>query len=131
MSLRKMQSALPDLIGRTIKHIVVSEHVDHHMQVFLYFTDGTYYEFYGNWIDGIRHLSHGGLEISRGCGVNTGARNAGGAERELDTGHRASRAARRLLIDHFAHGAGIAERPARTSSPSCPGFHTFAFRWEP
>jgi hypothetical protein len=33
MSLRKMQSALPDLI------------------------------------DGIRHLSHGGLEISRGCGV--------------------------------------------------------------
>jgi len=69
MSLRKMQSALPDLIGRTIKHIVVSEHVDHHMQVFLYFTDGTYYEFYGNWIDGIRHLSHGGLEISRGCGV--------------------------------------------------------------
>lgn len=69
MSLRKMQSALPDLIGRTIKHVIVSEHADNRTQVFLYFTDGTYYEFYGAWIDGIRHLSQGGLEISRGCGV--------------------------------------------------------------
>lgn len=69
MSLRKMQSALPDLIGRTIKHVVVSEHADHRMQVFLYFTDDTYYEFYGTWIDGIRHLGHGGLEITRRCGV--------------------------------------------------------------
>jgi len=69
MSLRKMQSALPDLIGRTIKHVVVSEHADHRTQVFLFFTDGTYYEFYGTWIDGIRHLSHGGLEIVRGSGA--------------------------------------------------------------
>jgi hypothetical protein len=69
MSLRKMQSALPDLIGRTIKHVVVSEHADHHTQVYLFFTDGTYYEFYGNWINGIRHLDHGGIEMARKSGV--------------------------------------------------------------
>ncbi len=69
MSLRKMQSALPDLIGRTIKHIVVSEHADHHTQVYLFFTDGTYYEFYGTWINGLRHLDHGGIEMAGKSGV--------------------------------------------------------------
>ena len=64
MCVRKLQSALPDLIGRTIKHVVVCEHDDHRTQVFLYFTDGTYYEFYGNWICSIRHLDVGGREVS-------------------------------------------------------------------
>ena len=67
MCLRKLQSALPDLIGRTIKHVVVCAH-EGRTQVFLYFTDGTYYELYGNSVCGIRHLDVGGLEITRANG---------------------------------------------------------------
>jgi len=67
MCVRKLQSALPDLIGRTIKHIVYCEH-DRRSQVFLYFTDGTYYEFYGTSLCGIRYLDKGGLEVSSPCG---------------------------------------------------------------
>ena len=67
MCLRELQSALPDLIGRTIKHVVVSVH-ERHTQVFLHFTDGTYYELYGNSVCGIRHLNVGGLEITRASG---------------------------------------------------------------
>ncbi len=68
MCLNKLQSALPDLIGRTIKHIVVNEHGDAYTQVFLHFTDGTYYEFYGTSMCGIRHLDIGGLEVARASG---------------------------------------------------------------
>lgn len=64
MCVRKLQSALPDLIGRTIKHVVVCAHEDFRSQVFLYFTDGTYYELYGSSLCGIRHLDVGGLEVS-------------------------------------------------------------------
>jgi hypothetical protein len=69
MCMRKFQSALPDLIGRTIRHIVVSEHEDCRTQVFLHFTDGTYYEFFGTSLCGIRHLDVGGLEVSRAKGL--------------------------------------------------------------
>ena len=70
MCLNKLQSALPDLIGRTIKHIVVNEHGDARAQLFLHFTDGTYYEFYGTSMCGIRHLDVGGLEVPRaGCHI--------------------------------------------------------------
>jgi hypothetical protein len=65
MCVRKLQSALPDLIGRTIKHVVYCAHDDYHNQIFLYFTDGTYYELYGDSLCGIRHLGVGGLEVSR------------------------------------------------------------------
>ncbi|MBK5189529.1 MAG: hypothetical protein JJD97_14900 [Gemmatimonadaceae bacterium] len=71
MSLRKLQCALPDLIGRTIEHIVVKELPDNRTQLFLFFTDGTHYEFYGGWLDGTRHLDVGGLEISRNGGAGT------------------------------------------------------------
>ena len=68
MCLRKLQSALPDLIGRTIKHVVVCAHEDQYTQIFLHFTDGTYYELYGATVCGIRHLDVGGLEITRANG---------------------------------------------------------------
>jgi hypothetical protein len=68
MCVRKLQSALPDLIGRTIKHVVYCAHDDFRTQVFLYFTDGTYYEFYGYSLCGIRHLDVGGLEVSNSHG---------------------------------------------------------------
>jgi hypothetical protein len=64
MPINKLRSALPDVIGRTIQHIVFSDH-ENFAQVFLYFTDGTYYEFYGPAINGIRHLDRGRMELHR------------------------------------------------------------------
>ncbi len=65
MTMNKLRSALPDLIGRTIEHLVVNDHGAGDRQIFLFFTDGTYYEFYGTHLSGIRHLDKGGLEIPR------------------------------------------------------------------
>lgn len=65
MSMDKLRTALPELIGRTLKHIVVSEHEDERTQLFLYFDDGIYYEFYGGRLYGIRHLDVGDLMTSQ------------------------------------------------------------------
>jgi hypothetical protein len=60
---RKLQSALPALIGRTIERITVRQHDRDHTQLFLFFADGTYYEFYmWSTVSGIRHLDVGGIE---------------------------------------------------------------------
>lgn len=67
MPMNKLRSALPDLIGRTIKHLVFNEN-GNFSQIFLHFTDGTYYEFYGPHLNGIRHLDKGGLELHRAYG---------------------------------------------------------------
>lgn len=59
---RKLQSALPDLIGRTIIRISVRQHDFDRSQLFLFFADGTYYEFYmTGTICGTRHLDIGGI----------------------------------------------------------------------
>jgi hypothetical protein len=67
MPINKLRSALPDVIGRTIKHIVFNDN-ENFSQVFLHFTDGTYYEFYGSAINGIRHLDKGDLQLHRASG---------------------------------------------------------------
>lgn len=60
---RKLQSALPDLIGRTIVRISVRRHVHDRSQLFLFFADGTYYEFYmTGTICGARHLDIDGID---------------------------------------------------------------------
>ena len=57
MSLSKLQYALPQLVGRTIERTLVAEHPDGRFQVYLIFTDGTAYEFYGeSSINGARRL---------------------------------------------------------------------------
>lgn len=58
----KLQSALPALIGRTIERITVRQHDRDRTQLFLFFADGTYYEFY-MWssLSGMRHLDVGGI----------------------------------------------------------------------
>ena len=70
MSMGKLQRHLPALIGRTIKHIVVREYGDNRSQLFLYFTDGTYYEFYGGWLNGCGGVDVGGIECRNGSGYN-------------------------------------------------------------
>jgi hypothetical protein len=59
-TLDKMKGALPEIIGRTIKHVGVAEG-DDFMQVILFFTDGTHYEFYGAPFNGARHVSVGDI----------------------------------------------------------------------
>lgn len=61
--LRKLQAALPDLIGRRISRITVRQHDRGLTQLFLFFDDRTYYEFYGTTpIWGARQLDQGGIE---------------------------------------------------------------------
>lgn len=61
--LRKLQGALPPLIGRTITRIIVRQHDRGRTQLFLFFADGTHYEFYmGTPLCGIRQLDIGGIE---------------------------------------------------------------------
>jgi hypothetical protein len=66
MSLSKLQEALPQLVGRTIERTLVSEHRDGRFQVFLFFTDGTAYEFYGrDSINGARRIDR--ISVSTIC----------------------------------------------------------------
>ena len=66
-SFRKLQIALPALIGRTISRISVRQHDRGSSQLFLFFADGTYYEFYvHSSICGARQLDVGGVEAT-GC----------------------------------------------------------------
>jgi hypothetical protein len=48
MNLIEMRQALPRLVGKTIARVVVKEGTNPQAQVFVIFTDRTYYEFYGD-----------------------------------------------------------------------------------
>jgi hypothetical protein len=62
ITLDKMKGALPEIIGRTIKHVGVSQG-DEFMQVTLFFTDGTHYEFYGPSFNSARHVEVGDISF--------------------------------------------------------------------
>lgn len=67
MSFPKLQTALPALVGKTIERTLVAEHQDGRFQVYLIFTDGTAYEFYGrDGINGARRLDR--ATLSQICG---------------------------------------------------------------
>lgn len=56
VNVAKLASALPEALGKTIAHIVVTEHQGR-FQLVLVFTDGTHYEFYGEgWLSGARQV---------------------------------------------------------------------------
>jgi hypothetical protein len=59
----EMIDALPHLVNKTIAHVVLKEGVGPPAQLFLVFTDGTYYEFYSNGheIHGAARTYGGGL----------------------------------------------------------------------
>lgn len=62
-ALRKLKAALPDLIGRTISRISVRQHDRGRTQLFLFFDDRTYYEFYCTApIWGTRQMDVGDIE---------------------------------------------------------------------
>ena len=58
-----IRSVLPQLVGKTIAHVVVKEGRGPSAQIFLVFDDGTSYELYSDApIDGAAGLDGGGLK---------------------------------------------------------------------
>jgi hypothetical protein len=63
---KKLTSALPAIIGKTIAHVVMAGHTDGRSQLFLIFTDDTHYEFYAvDTLSGARGVDRGGLAAIR------------------------------------------------------------------
>lgn len=61
-----MKSEIRQILGKTINGVVVKEGEQHpRSQVFLLFSDGTYYEFYGKFIQGTSGVDRGGIEEVR------------------------------------------------------------------
>ncbi len=61
-----MRGKFEDLLGRRIKGVVVKESQRHpENQVFLLFSDGTYFEFYGASMRGANGICWGDLESVR------------------------------------------------------------------
>lgn len=59
----KLRGALPEIIGKTIAHVMIAERSRGHSQLFLIFSDETHYEFYGlDSMSGIRGVYPGGLD---------------------------------------------------------------------
>ena len=68
--MRKQEVA--QIVGKTIKHIVAKENptAGPRYQLFLVFTDDTYYEFWSNEeIEAASHLQSGGLDGARTYGT--------------------------------------------------------------
>jgi len=60
INIDKLDTALQEIIGKTLDGVVVTENTHARFQIFLLFTDGTHYEFYGAGdIDGARSASKG------------------------------------------------------------------------
>ncbi len=63
----KLHTALQGVIGRAIAGVVIAEHEAERFQLFLAFTDGTHYEFYGAGdLNGARKIDHGDIRMVRG-----------------------------------------------------------------
>jgi hypothetical protein len=58
----KIAKFAPQLVGKTIAHIVLKAGDSPASQLFLLFTDGTYYEFFGGPIAGANGIDRGTLE---------------------------------------------------------------------
>ena len=59
----EIRKVLPQLVGKTISHIVMKEGSGPAAQLFLVFDDGSYYEFYSDApIDGAGAVERGGVE---------------------------------------------------------------------
>ena len=67
----EMRGAAPGIVGKTIAHVVVTKRPSKPMsQLFLVFTDGTYYEFFSPLgdLEGASAIDKGGLEDVRRYG---------------------------------------------------------------
>lgn len=63
-----MKTAVYGILGKTIKAVIMKERQDApRAQLFLVFSDDTYYEFYcaGNWISATGGVDSGGIEAVR------------------------------------------------------------------
>lgn len=66
MNKEKLEPALAGIIGKAIEGVIIADHPNGFFQVFLTFTDGTHYEFYGDGqINGARKYDQGGISSVR------------------------------------------------------------------
>lgn len=61
----KIAKFAPQLVGKTIAHIVLKTGSSPESQLFLLFTDGTYYEFFGGPLNGANSIDRGTLDDVR------------------------------------------------------------------
>jgi len=63
----EMAAAAPGIVGKTIAHVVVKKRPGPRSQLFLVFTDGTYYEFFcpDGDLEGASAVDHGTLDDVR------------------------------------------------------------------
>jgi hypothetical protein len=61
----KRKDPLEQLIGKTISHVVAKEGTSPRKQVFLVFSDGTYYELFGDQFGGASAIDTGTVEDVR------------------------------------------------------------------
>ena len=63
LRLNKLTAALPSIIGKTISDIVIMTNPSAEVHLFLVFSDGTHYEFYGmDDLNGARWVDPGGVD---------------------------------------------------------------------
>lgn len=61
----KIAKCAPQLVGKTIAHIVLKTGTNPEFQLFLLFTDGTYYEFFGSPLNGANGIDRGTFDEVR------------------------------------------------------------------
>ena len=60
VDIKKLSSALPGALGKTLHRVFIADHQDGRFQLVLVFTDGTHYELYGSGsLSGARDLEGG------------------------------------------------------------------------
>ena len=64
-TMQKRKDPLEQLIGKTISHVVAKEGTSPRKQVFLVFSDGTYYELFGDQFGGASAIDTGTVEDVR------------------------------------------------------------------
>jgi len=61
----RLEKPMQRLVGKTISHVIIKTGISPQSQLFLVFTDGSYYEFFGGMISGATGLDVGGIEEVR------------------------------------------------------------------
>jgi hypothetical protein len=74
MSFTKLAAALSSAIGKKLDRVIIAGHSEARFQLYLVFTDGTYYEFYGRGtLEGARAVDRGSAATLREMLTRSGA----------------------------------------------------------
>jgi hypothetical protein len=74
MNLVKLQTYLPEILGKTIEGVLLCHRPGAQSEMFLVFDDGTHYKFYGiERLDGSKGVDPGGIDVARRYADGRGA----------------------------------------------------------